>query len=182
MRAKNLFNTPSPKSDRANGVRASRRKKFSDGDLPSNFLSVLSLKFSSPACQRTKPKHRPRNGQVSKPVKLCPAVKCLRCRANVKCCPRQRYGSTFRSRLSLLRHRTKPKTRPRNVQVSKPTKNDSDFAVVCLSVRSSFERGILRADESRPRSSILCKTKYRRKRSRQNLAHLPACAVKPNTS
>ena len=27
---------------------------------------------------------RPRNGQVRKPGKLCPAVKCLRCRANVK--------------------------------------------------------------------------------------------------
>ena len=57
------------------------------------------------------------------------------------------------------------------------------FPSVCLSVRSSFERGILRADESRPRSSILYglargKTKYRRKRSAQNRFFLTACAVK----
>ena len=32
----------------------------------------------------TKPKNRPRNGQVRKPGKLRPAVKCLRCRANMK--------------------------------------------------------------------------------------------------
>ena len=77
-------------------------------------------------------------------------------------------------------------------------KRQQVFAVVYLSVRSSFERGILRADESRPRSSIPSavradesrprssipsavlargKTKYARKRSAQNLVHLPACAV-----
>ena len=62
-------------------------------------------------------------------------------------------------------------------------KRQQVFAVVYLSVRCSFERGILRADESRPRSSIPSavlargKTKYARKRSAQNLVHLPACAV-----
>ena len=63
-------------------------------------------------------------------------------------------------------------------------KRQQVFAVVYLSVRSSFDVEIFRRDESRPRSSIPSavlargKTKYRRKRSRQNLVHLPACAVK----
>ena len=53
-------------------------------------------------------------------------------------------------------------------------KNPAAFAAGLFRMRSSFERGILRADESRPRSSIPSavlargKTKYARKRSAQN--------------
>ena len=124
---------------------------------------------------RIKPKNRPRKRSEDMPYTLCTAVKCLRSRANIKCCLWQRYGSAFRSRLYLLRHRTKPKSdRASGVRTSRQ-KTTAFFAVVCLSVRSSFERGILRADESRPRSSIPSavlargKTTYARKRSAQNL-------------
>ena len=53
-------------------------------------------------------------------------------------------------------------------------KNPAAFAAGLFRMRSSFERGILRADESRPRRSIPSavlargKTKYARKRSAQN--------------
>ena len=75
------------------------------------------------------------------------------------------------------------KDRASGVRTSRQ-KTTAFFAVVCLSVRSSFERGILRADESRPRSSIPFavlargKTKYARKRSAQNLALTPLARSK----
>ena len=61
------------------------------------------------------------------------------------------------------------------------------FCRLILSVRSSFDEEILRADESRPRRSIPSavlargKTQYERKRSAQNRVLVTACAVKPNT-
>ena len=103
------------------------------------FLACLSLNQAQ---------IRPRNGQVSKPGKLCPAVKCLRCCANVKygghltaagnaCASRKRemlplatlWKRAVMAHLYLLQHRTKPKNRPRNGQVSKPTKNRRMFSV-----------------------------------------------------
>ena len=141
------------------------RRRFAVTQLSKNRLDkqnqvalseLLDSVYRIPCYFPCKAKNRPRRAPVAKPTIKLPLA-----------CPSTNQALT----------------RPRNGQVSKPTKNDSDFAVVCLSVRSSFDVEILRRDESRPRSSIPSavlargKTKYRRKRFRQNLAHLPACAV-----
>ena len=103
------------------------------------------LNYPLPAPLRAKSQNRPRKRSEGMPDTLCPAVKCLRCRANVKyvcrlanarnactSCKREMLPSaTLRKRaviaLILLRHRTKPKNGPRKRGEGKPTKNDSSF-------------------------------------------------------
>ena len=78
-------------------------------------------------------------------------------RASVKCCPRQRYGSALSSRAyTCFGIEPSPKIdRASGVRASRQKIPTAFCRRRCLPVRSSFDVGILRADESRPRSSIL---------------------------
>ena len=136
--------------------------------LAHNEKQHIRSNHSSPACHRPKPKNRPRKRGEDKPTKndslfCCPLF--VGARSCIASCLPVNYPSPKIDRASGVRT-----SRQKCRQV---------FLSAFLSVRSSFDDEILRRDESRPRSSIPSavlargKTKYRRKRSRQNLVLTP---------